>query len=121
MKNAARIALFVMLLAALPLRGYAGVLMALCEAHHGGAAAAQEHVHEHGNSHHDDSGNGGGNQSHTASVCSICASCCAGASLATDALHVVLPQALGTDRIAFFDRRTSGFVPEHFDRPPLAS
>ena len=121
MKRLSRFLLLVLLLAALPLRGYAGDLMALCEAHHGAAAAAQEHVHEHGERHHDDSGDGGGTPAHTASVCSICASCCAGANLAQDAPHVVPPQALGTDRIAFFDRRTSGFVPEHFDRPPLAS
>lgn len=121
MKNAARIALLVMLLAALPLRGYAGVLMALCETHHGGAAAAQEHVREHGDSYPRDSDDGAGSPLQAASVCSICASCCAGASLAPDAPHVTAPQAPGSDRITVFDRRPSGFVPEHLDRPPLAS
>ena len=121
MKRLSRLLMLVLLLAALPLRGNAGELMVLCEAHHGGAAIAGEHVHEHGDSHHNDSGDRGGVPAHTASVCSICASCCAGASLAPDAPLVALPQAPGSDRITFFDRRTSGFVPEHFDRPPLAS
>jgi len=55
-KRLSRLLMLVLLLAALPLRGYAGELMALCEAHHGGVAASQEHVHEHGGSYHDDSG-----------------------------------------------------------------
>jgi hypothetical protein len=120
-KRLSRLLLLASLLAVLPLRGYAGELMALCETHHGGVATAQEHVHEHDNSHHDDSGNGGGNQSHTASVCSICASCCAGASLAPHAPNVAPAQAPGSDRITFSGRRSSGFVPEHLDRPPLAA
>lgn len=121
MKWLSRSLLLILLLAALPLRGYAGELMALCEAHHGGAAVAQEHAHEHGGSHYDDSGDRNGVPAHTASVCSICGSCCAGASLAPDAPLVALPQAADFDRITFFDRRCSGIVPEHLDRPPLAS
>jgi hypothetical protein len=121
MKSAVRIALLVMLLAALPLRGYAGELMVLCEAHHGGAATAQEHVHEHGDSLHEDSGDGGGVPAHAASVCSICASCCAGANLAPDAPRVAVFQAQGSGRVAFLDRRAAGFVPAQLDRPPLVS
>ena len=90
MKRLSRLLLLALLLAVLPLRGYAGELTALCEAHHGGVAAAQEHVHEQGDRHHDDSGDGGGTPAHTASVCSICASCCAAASLAPDAPNSVL-------------------------------
>ena len=120
MKRTYRIVLFVVLLAALPLRGYAGVLTALCESHHGGAAAAQEHVHEYGDGVHVDSGDGG-DPAHAPSVCSICASCCAGASLAPDAPRVAVFQAQGSDLVAFFDRRAAGFVPAQLDRPPLAS
>ena len=119
MKRLSRLLMLVLLLAALPLRGYAGELMALCEAHHGGVAASQEHVHEHGGSYHDDSGDGSAEPA--ASVCSICASCCAGASLAPDANASVAFPVPGINRISYFDRRASGFVPEHFDRPPLAS
>jgi len=113
--------MLVLFLVALPLRGYAGELKAPCEAHHDGAAVAQAYVHEHGDSHHDDSGDGSGTATHAASVCSICASCCAGTSLAPDTPHVAMPQDLRSERIAFCDYRASGFVPEHFDRPPLAS
>jgi hypothetical protein len=119
-KPAARIALLTILLASLPLRGYAGVLTALCEAHHGGTANAQEHVHELGDSHHDDSVDGDGPSAHTASVCSVCASCCAGASLAPDMQCPAVFEAQGSYRIDYFDCRTSGFVPENLDRPPLA-
>ena len=118
MKHAARLVLLIMLLATLPLRGYAGVLTALCGPGHGGAAVAEEHVHEHGGSqHHDDDSST--SLSQVASVCSICASCCASASLASEATRVAVSQSPGTSRIPFFDRRVSGFVPEHFDRPPL--
>ena len=121
MKNAARIALFAVLLAALPLRGYAGVLMALCEGHHGGAAAVEAHTHEHGGSHaHESSDEGTGTPAHAASVCSVCASCCAGAGLAAPSVQGVVIQPPGTSRISSLDRQVSGFVPEHLDRPPLA-
>ena len=118
MKRLSRLLMLVLLLAALPLRGYAGELMTACEAHHGGVAAVQEHAHEHGGSHYDDSGDG--SAAPAASVCSICASCCAGTSLAPDAKALVGFPDQVIDRISFFDRRASGFVPEHFDRPPLA-
>jgi hypothetical protein len=120
-KHACRIVLLALLFVALPMRGYAGVMMSLCEAQHGGAATTHEHVHDHGDSHHDDTGAGGGNSTHAASMCSVCASCCAGAGLAPDSPRVAEFQSPGSDRIGFFDRRPSGFVPEHLDRPPLAS
>lgn len=121
MKRTCRIVLLALLFAALPMRGYAGVLMSLCETQHGGAPTAQEHVHDHGDSHHDDTGAGGGNSTHAASMCSVCASCCAGAGLAPDAPRAAQFQSPGSDRISFSDRCPSGFVPEHLDRPPLAS
>lgn len=109
-----------MLFAALPMRGYAGVLMALCESHHGGAAVAEEHMHEHGDGHHHDSDEGADGASHAASVCSICASCCASASLGPEMSHGIAFQMPDALRIPFFDSQVSGFVPEHLDRPPLA-
>ncbi len=117
MRRTAKALILVLLLAALPLRGYAGVLMAFCEAKHGGAPAAMEHAHGNGESPHH--GDGMPGPSHAASACSICASCSASASLAPEVDHGVVFQAPGTDRIAFFDRQVSGFVPEHLDRPPL--
>jgi hypothetical protein len=120
-KHTVRIALLALLLAALPLRGYAGVLMAICEGHHGGYAAVQEHAHEPGDSHHHESlDEGTGTPAHAASVCSVCASCCAGAGLAAPSLQGVVIQPPGTSRILSLDRQVSGFVPEHLERPPLA-
>ena len=61
MNRICRIVLLGLLLAALPMRGYAGVLISLCEAHHGGAPAAQEHAHEHSDGNHGNHGNTGDN------------------------------------------------------------
>jgi hypothetical protein len=119
-KQIARIVLMVMLLAALPLRGYAGVLVAQCEGHHGGAAAAQEHAHEDGDDHHHDSGEDSGGAPHAASVCSVCASCSAGAGLAAPSIQDVVVPLPGASRISFLDRHLPGFVPEHLERPPLS-
>ena len=121
MKRTWRIVLLALLLVALPMRGYAGVLMALCETQHGGAQSAHEHSHEHGEGHHDNTDANDGVPTHAASICSVCASCCAGAGLAPDTPRLALFESPGSDRIGFLDRRSSGFVPEHLDRPPLAS
>lgn len=118
-KRAARIILFALLLAALPLRGYGGELLSLCESHHGGGAATEEQAHEH----LDGVVHGSGDTDHASpSICSLCASCCAGAGagLAPDAIHGVSFQAPLNFRIPFHDRLVSGFVPEQLDRPPLA-
>ncbi len=119
MRRTVKALILVLLLAALPLRGYAGVWMAFCEAKHGGAPAAMEHAHGSGEDSHHDSDDGTPGPSHAASACSICASCSASASLVPEANHGVVFQAPGTDRITFFDRQVVGFVPEHLDRPPL--
>lgn len=121
MKRTCRLVLFALLLAALPLRGYGGVLMAMCEGHHGGGVTAQAHAHEHDDSHpHASSDEGAGSPMHAASVCSVCASCCAGAGLAAPSVQGVVIQPPGTSRISSLDRQVSVFVPEHPDRPPLA-
>ena len=121
MRHTVRIALLALLLAALPLRGYAGVLMAICEGHHGGNAAVQEQAHEPGDSHqHESLDEGTGTPAHAASVCSVCASCCAGAGLAAPSLQEVVVQPPGTSRISSLNHQVSGFVPEHLERPPLA-
>jgi hypothetical protein len=120
-KVVARIALFAILLAAVPLRGYSAVLLTLCDGHHAGAAA-QEHAHEHADAnHHHSSDDGIGSPAHAASMCSVCSSCCAGASLAPQLIQGVVFQPPGTLRIPFVGYRFSGFVPERLDRPPLVS
>lgn len=119
MTRISRILIFALLLAALPLRGFAGDLMVLCGEQHGGSAAVQGHAQDDGGG-HDGHGDHGDVPAQTASVCSVCASCCAGAGLVPDAPAVGLPPAATSDRIAFLPRRFSGIVPEHLDRPPLA-
>ncbi len=122
MKHAARIALLAMLLAALPLRGYAGVLMALCEGQHGGTGTSHEQAHEHDDGHQHQAPSGdSGDSSHAASMCSVCASCCASAGLAAPSILGVVFQHPGTPPIPFLVRQVSGFVSDHLDRPPLAS
>jgi hypothetical protein len=118
-KRLLRLVLLASLLAALPLRGYAGVVMSLCEGHHGGGAT--EHVHDHGDGNaHDAHDEGSGTPSHVASVCSVCASCSLGSGLAvTSNASLVVPPP-GMLRIPFLVRQVSGFVPEHLERPPLA-
>ena len=120
MRRLAKILIVLLVLAVLPLRGYAGAVMALCEAHHGGASAAHEHAHAHGDTHDHGTRDGGAeNTSHTASVCSLCTSCCVSASLAPDSAHSIAFVHSGVGRISFVDRRFSGFVPDNPDRPPL--
>ncbi|MFY9315926.1 MAG: hypothetical protein WAO95_10245 [Burkholderiales bacterium] len=122
MKRIVRVVLLVMLFAALPLRGYPAALMALCGGFHDGGTAAAEHVRESGDEHrHEPSDNGGGILTHAASVCSVCASCCASAGLAPRLIQGVMFQPPGAFRIPFLDYRFSGFVPESLDRPPLVS
>lgn len=121
MTRISRILLLALLLAALPLRGYAGVQMDLCESHHGGTAALDAHGHEHGEGHDHDDGDSTDVPPHGASVCGMCASCCAGAGLAPETSHSVSLQPPAAHRIPFLGRQVSGFVPEHLDRPPLFS
>ena len=118
-KRTARIALLALLLVALPLRGYGGVLMDLCEAHHGGGIASEAHVHENADGHSHSSGDGD-HASPAASICSLCASCCAGAVLAPEMIRGVAFQTPSNIRIPFLNRLVSGFVPEQLDRPPLS-
>jgi len=118
MKPVLRVLLVALLVAALPLRGTAGVLMPFCDTQHGGAEAA----HEHGDDHSHEADENAGDPTHTASVCSLCASCCAGAGLANVAF--AFPAAFGvpgTCRIPFLACAASGHVPGHPDRPPLAA
>ncbi len=109
-----------LLLAALPLRGYAALAAALCETHHGGAPAAHLAVHDHDSDHehglHEDDQEG----SASASICSMCAGCCVGAFFAPDSVHPTLVDARSAERILFLGTWVAAQVPEHRDRPPLA-
>lgn len=122
MKRAAKL-LLLLALAVLPLRGYAGLAMAFCDSHHGASVATQdEHHGMHGgashegtDSHHLDTGDGA-----QASVCSLCAACCVGSSVAPDGGMILgaLPQpAL---RIPFHDDPVAVVFGKQLSRPPLS-
>lgn len=117
MRRVARFLIVLLLLAGLPLRGYAAVAAALCEAHHGGAPVAHAAEHDHGSAHEHETNDG--DRHPIASVCSICASCSVGATLAPDSVRPVATSAAGADRIPFFSKQASGHVPRGLDRPPL--
>ena len=117
MRGFCRILILLLVVAVLPLRGYAAVAVDLCAAHHGGAAPAHAVGHDHG---HDTTGPDG-DQSSMAAVCGLCSTCSVGASFAPEAVRPVAAASAGADRIPFFDARKPGHVPDHPHRPPLVS
>lgn len=121
MRGLARILIVLLLLVALPLRGYAAIAAGLCDAHHGGTGTAHAAAHDHadGHGHEADTGNKS-ESSEFASVCSLCASCSVGASLAPDAIHAVALEPAGASAIPFYGFIASGLAPDTLDRPPLS-
>ena len=118
MKGVARILVVLLIVAVLPLRGYAAAAADLCAEHHGGAQA--EHVHDHDHESTIAQSGHGGEHSST-SICSHCASCSVGASFAAESAPQLSALIGGADRIPFFDARKPVHVPDHLDRPPLVS
>ena len=124
MSRLAKALILFLVFAALPLRGYAGVVMALCESHHGSGAAAAQDSH-HGSS--DRSGTAAsasdGEQDngvhHTSSICSLCSACSLGATLAPESPHQIGISPAGAFRVPFLHRRVASHTPENPDRPPL--
>ena len=118
MRSILKSLILLLMVAALPLRGYAALAAELCATHHGGSQSVHSAEHDHHDGHAPDGHDG--DHPLSASVCSHCASCSVGASLAPDVARrmAILPR--GADRIPFFGVRTPGFVPDHLDRPPLA-
>lgn len=112
--------LLVTVLAMLPLRGMAAAIAGSCDAH---AASAVTSLAAHGccddaraapGVNHDCAGDA------VHASCSDCAACCLGSPVTSHAASAILPAPLGALAIAFRDRGVAGFVPELFDRPPLA-
>lgn len=119
MRGALRILVALLIVAALPLRGYAAVAAELCSGHHGGDQAAHAAEHDHESTHQVDGHDG--DHPASPSSCSHCASCSVGTSLAPDAARRVAAVISSAERIPFFGARKPGYVPDHLDRPPLAS
>lgn len=120
MRSVAKILIVLLMLVALPLRGYAAIAAELCHEHHGGVPATHSPAHDHAADHGDDSQPGSLDHSGFTSVCGHCASCCVGASLAPDAASQIAFASAGASAIPFHGSSASGRVPETLDRPPLA-
>ena len=118
MQGVARILIVLLIVAVLPLRGYAAVAADLCAEHHAGAQAGHLHDHEHEST---DGQAGHGGEHSSTSICSHCASCSVGASFAAESAQQVSALIGGARRIPFFDARKPVHVPFHLDRPPLVS
>jgi hypothetical protein len=123
MRSVIRLLIVLLAVTALPLRGYATVAAGLCDQHHGGMAGAHEVAlahpdHAGGDRHGSDAESP--DPVPLAPVCSLCASCCGGATLALDPLHGVTPAPSGAQPIPFDGRVAPGHVPEALVRPPLA-
>ena len=120
MRDMARIVIVLLLLAALPLRGYAAIAAGLCDAHHGGLEVVQVPVHDQAaGDHSHDADAGEADSANFASVCSLCATCSVGASLAPHAAHAIALAPAGANAIPFYGFIASGRVPGTLDRPPL--
>lgn len=144
MLQRAKLLLILFVLAALPLRGYAGALMQLCgDGHHGQASVVTQaaehhsphaHSHAHADAHaqahpdahaatHADANGGGdvpqasaGHDHEHGGSCSACGDCCAGA-LGAPASTPFLDRP-ATQAIAFFGHPFSGITLENAERPP---
>jgi hypothetical protein len=119
MRGVAKTLILLLMLAAVPLRGYAAIAAGLCDAHHGGLATAHATGHAHASGHDDHSQPGNTEPAGHASVCSLCASCSVGASLAPDVAYAVAFAPAGASAIPFYGFIASGRVPDTLDRPPL--
>jgi len=120
MRRFAKALIFMLLFAALPLRGYAAALKSICEDHHGGSHAVHQTMHEQGSNHDHDSKDGEPHSPASASLCSLCGAYSVGAPLLSESAgtFIVLgPQP--ASRIPFRERRAQAFIPDHLERPPL--
>lgn len=109
-----RIALLIVLVALVPLRGLAAVTTGLCAFAHEHGEAAHAHTHDHGASQgHDQPGPQGDTR------CSSCAEHCAGSAFAPS---TALPAPLAMTRAERASSQlhlTLGLYAERLDRPPL--
>ncbi len=123
MRRFAKLAIVIVVLVAVPLRGYAALAMAFCEQHHGMPATSQG-LH-HGMDHDALEHNDGAAHGHAGSVtlsssCNLCSACCVNASVVADSAGGVSLGWQAAARIPFLDVPASGVVTEQLDPPPLA-
>ncbi|MSQ49056.1 MAG: hypothetical protein EXR30_01565 [Betaproteobacteria bacterium] len=107
----------ILLLAAIPLRGMAGVIGDFCQPQHHGAgqmANAECGGCEHNATHGEESDDG------LSAKCSHCAACSIGALLVPESARGEFGAAAVALLVPFLDRTLPGRLPEQLDRPPLA-
>lgn len=119
MQSGGRILILLLILVALPLRGYAAVSLPVCEMHHGGTPAIQTTVHDHSSDEAQVSHDHDSDGVSSASTCSACAGCCVGPSQAPSAARSAPFGPIGADRILFFGKQVPAHVADQLDRPPL--
>jgi hypothetical protein len=123
-------ALLILLLIAVPLRGYAATAMQLCGfSHHGPQATASHGAHDHdahehaSPAHHEDHHHDGdvstpGNDGAGSTACSLCGACCVGASASPHSSKALMFASHST-AIPFVSPAFSVVVLDGADRPPL--
>lgn len=106
-----------------PLQGLAAMTAGVCMAmgHHDGAPSAAEHdhatAHEHGA--HEGAAEHGSDSGEPSAHCAPCVACCAAACIPS-AMSVSFPHPLPLAALGALPAAPPGFVPDSFDRPPLA-
>jgi hypothetical protein len=110
-------AFLILLLAAMPLRGMAGVIADFCEPQHHGAGQtthAECDGCENDAAHNDEPGDDSN------AKCGHCSACSVNASLVSESARVISYTGSGALPILFRDRSLAARFPERLDRPPLA-
>jgi hypothetical protein len=110
-------ALLILLLAAIPLRGMAGVIADFCQPQHQGAvqmADAGCDSCEHDGTQDEEPGNG------LDAKCSHCAACSVAVPVVSEFTRGTVHAAAGALLVPFRDRNLPGRLPGRLDRPPLA-
>jgi hypothetical protein len=127
-----RLLLILILVLALPVRGYAASVMMLCgpsgQSHTVGTMDTSSHGHHTG---HEAPASDACDQhgvsdvaaeptahDHQSSTCSVCGVCCAGLLSSKD-IATSPHGVVSSGPIAFFDRHFAGFIPATLERPPL--
>jgi hypothetical protein len=121
-------------MALLPLQGYAAAAMISCGPMHAQMSAAAEHPHHHdagaahqSHDHHQQDGPAGDRQAPSNDTdlfkfkCSACAACCTGSAAPSPVPPAVTADASHGVRIPFFESPEGGIVLDGLDRPPRTS
>ena len=127
-----RKALIWVVMALLPLQGYAAAAMISCGPMHARMSASADHSHhhdagDHSHHHHDGAApaDADDDRSRMADLlkfkCSACASCCTGSAAPSPAVPAVMADASHGVRIPFFGSSEAGIVLDGLDRPPRSS